>query len=80
MLEGIGVRDFRKRSNELFSHFVTNRDKSSFVDVQGGKSTIRFYMPSIDLNLKINDGRDMLYDFLVLADRQLEKRYQENWN
>lgn len=79
-----GNNGLRKTGNEFFSDFLTKEnqvipdDNCNFVDVQGGKSTIRFFLPEIDLNLKINDGRDMLYNLLELSDKLLEQRYQQD--
>lgn len=64
----------RSRSAQLFADFVTS-EEGNFVDIQGGKSTIRLFMPQINLDLKINDYRDMLYSNLKHADRVLEEAY-----
>jgi hypothetical protein len=65
--------ELRKSGNDLFSDFLM---KSTYVDVQGGKSKIRLFMPEIDLQCKINDGREMLYSILKLADKSLEEQYE----
>lgn len=74
-------KDLRKRGNELFSYFMSNIREKDYVDIIGGnpdKPYIRLFMPQIDLNLKINDGRDMLYHLIEFADRELETSYQKD--
>lgn len=69
---------WRKRGNQLFEDFVTDSRDRDYADVQGGKSTIRLFMPEIDLELKVNDGRDMLLSILELADKSLEENYKKD--